>query len=249
MGNGLSTRREFLKKAGMAGAFVTLGGLAEPLLGGATKVFAATGESTQEIINYALTAEQLATTFYYTGINSHLGIVTNAGNKPYLQAALAAEYYHVQLLSGAGAQSLVGETPSFYFPSGTFTKPDTFLAVLDALETAFIEAYLEAIYQFASNGRDDLAELAGQILGVESEHRVLGRQIAGFNAPNNLLLETAAPSGTTVAGVGQALFPFVSQSSNNPDGPYMMPTQDQITAAVGNVLMASPAPAGKPGKK
>lgn len=228
-----TTRRDFLKKAGFVGAAVTFGGLAEPLLGGTSTVFAATGESTQEIINYALTAEQLATTFYWHGRYSDLGAVTNSDNLPYLKAAIIEENYHAQLLAKSGAKSLAGSSPKFWFPQNTFKDPNVFLAVLDALETAFIEAYLAAIYQFSLNGRADLAELAGQILGVEAEHRVLGRVISQHSIPNNLGLEKAPPKGATVAKVATALVPFLSKTSTNPDGPWYLVSQDAIESGGG----------------
>lgn len=235
MGETRSTRRDFLKKTGMMGAAVTLGAMAEPLLGGA-KVFAATGESTQEIINLALTAEQLATTFYWHGRYSNLGTVTNQSNLPYLQAAILEENYHAQLLKKAGAKSLAGGEPRFWFPQNTFKDEKVFLAVLDALETAFIEAYLAAIYQFSLNGRSDLAVLAGQILGVEAEHRAMGREIANANVPNNLLLEKAPAKGATVADVAKALVPFLSKTSSNPDGPWYLVSEADIIRAGGNVI-------------
>lgn len=233
-----STRRNFLKQAGIMGAAVTLGGVMEPVLG-TTKAFASAGESTQEIINLALTAEQLATTFYWHGRYSNLGVVTNSDNLPYIQAAVLEENYHAYLLANAGAKSLAGSEPKFWFPKNTFSDPNVFLAVLDALETAFIEAYLAAIYQFGLNGRADLAELAGQILGVEAEHRALGRVInTNIKVPNNLLLEKAPPKGSTVANVAQALVPFLSQTSSNPDGPWWLVEEKDIIAAGGGWINA-----------
>lgn len=229
-----TTRREFLKKAGFMGAAATMGGLAEPLLAGPTKVFAATmAESTQEIINLALTAEQLATTFYYTGVkSSKLTMTNNQDNQPYVRAAIEEEWFHAELLASAGAKSVVGNHPKFYFPKGTFDSDAAFIGVLEALETAFIEAYLAAIYQFSMNGRTDLAQLAGQIMGIEAEHRVMGRVILNKSVPNNLTLEKAPPKGATVADVAKALVPFLSQSKTNPDGPFWMPTKAEIKIAV-----------------
>jgi len=235
-----TSRRGFLKKAGLAGATVALGGMAAPLLTPTGAMADSSTESVTEILGYAVTAEQLATTFYYTGIGAAASLPqsTNSGNVPYLQAALGAEYFHVQLLTGAGGTSLVGDTPSFYFPPGTFSNDTNFLAVLNALETAFIEAYLAAVYQFTAQGQNDLAQIAGEILGVESEHRVLGKQIltdfTTLKVPNNLVLEEA--NGTSVATVAKALIPFLSANQFNGEstGPYVMPTQSQVAAAVGN---------------
>ncbi|MCY0874762.1 MAG: ferritin-like domain-containing protein [Firmicutes bacterium] len=235
MATNTTNRREFLKKAGIVGAAVTLGGLAEPVMG-VVPAFAATGEPTTEIINYALTAEQLATTFYYTALHHGrtLPMTNNQDNQPYIRAALDEEFYHATLLSNAGAVSVAGIHPKFYFPNGTFANDSTFVAVLEALETAFIEAYLAGIYQFATNGRNDLAVLAGQIMGIEAEHRVLGRVILNKSVPNNLSLEQAPPSGSTVASVAKALVPFLSKGKHT-DGPYALPTDQQIVSAVAGV--------------
>lgn len=235
-----TTRRDFLKKAGFVGATLAVGGIAEPLLA-PMKAFADTTsvESISSILGYALTAEQLATTFYFTGIQSGKALpqTTNAGNLPYLQAALDAENVHANIMQNAGGVSLAGSSPQFYFPTGTFSNDENFLGVLNALETAFIEAYLAAIYQFGLNSRYDLAQLAGEILGVESEHRVLGKQIltdfTSLLVPNNLYMEKA--DGTSVATVAKALIPFLSanQFNGSSTGPYALPSQSQISAAVG----------------
>jgi hypothetical protein len=222
-----STRRHFLKQAGLLGAAVAVGNFAA--IG--TGAFAATGgETVASIIAAALTAERLATTFYYTGLHSPIGAVVNSSNKPYLQGALGAEYYHVQLLTGAGATSPYEQ---FYFPSGTFSTGGNFLNVLEALEVTFIKAYLAAVYQFGGPLKQPaLAQLAAEIMGVEAEHRVLGHQIAGLNVPNDFYLEWA--DGTSVANVATALTPFVTgKFAGGSVGPYKMPTQGQVTAAVG----------------
>lgn len=244
------------------GAAVALGAMAEPLLGISGQAFAATSgpfEPIPQILGLALTAEQLATTFYYTGIYSTATLPqsTNAGNIPYLQAALDSENFHAQLLQNAGGVSVAGPNPMFYFPQGTFASDTSFLGVLEALETAFIAAYLAAIYQFGIQGRSDLAQVAGEIMGVEAEHRVLGRQIltdfTALKVPNNLLLEQS--EGTSVAAVAQALIPFLSPNnfSGASDGPYALPPQTAITGAVGsntginpNTSSSSPTP-GMPG--
>lgn len=246
-----TSRRMFLKQAGVASAVIAFGSMAGSVLG-AGRARADSAEPISEILGLALTAEQLATTFYYTGIQSasRLPQVGSAGNLPYLQAALDAENYHAQLLATAGGVSVAGSQPQFYFPAGTFTSDTNFLGVLDALETTFIEAYLAAIYQFTAQGRNDLAQVAGEILGVEAEHRVLGRQIltdfTALKVPNNLLLEKA--DGTSVAKIAGALGPFLSanQFGGSSVGPYGLPTQAQITSAVGGNAGTDPNAPGMP---
>ena len=75
------------------------------------------------------------------------------------------------------------------------------LAIGERLENIFIGAYLGAVKTGASTGTSlgaFVAEAAAQILGVECEHRVLIRDIAGEDPPNDRFYEgdiAAPPSG------------------------------------------------------
>jgi hypothetical protein len=250
-------RRGFLKAGGAlggAGALMATGGFSF------SRAFASGGtatDTTLDILNAALTAEQLATTFYYQGVagprSSNLGSIHNANNLNYFQAALYQEYQHASIFSSLGATTLAGKdasgTPQFYFPAGSFKNSAAYLGVLDALETAFIGAYLAAIGEWAGDSSPalaqtygftgpQLAKIAGQFMGTEAEHRVLGRVTSGANPPNNLILEAApytqvgSPTNTNGTAVG-ALLPFVTGSgfAGGAEGPYSLPTNAQVTAA------------------
>ncbi len=249
LGASLTGRRQFLKGAAAAGAGIALAGsLPLKALAAAT-----TTDTVQTIINTALIAEQLATTFYYTGLTTPavvgtsnlagtLGTVSspsadgNAGNVAYFQAALDQENKHAAALAKAGATST---QQGFYFPATAFqslgytSTVGTFLWVLDHLETAFIGAYLAAVSSFSTLGHADLAQLAGQILGVESEHRALGRVVAGDDPANNVTLEVA--SFTTVGDAGAALAPYLTGKGFTGAATALiaLPTQAQITTLVG----------------
>ena len=144
----------------------------------------------------------------------------NPGNVRFLQAALDAELKHANSLIKAGAHSTISR---FYFPAGTFSPtcatgqictlgtsddPNTFLGVLDTLETAFVGAYLVAVREFVTLGYPQLAEVAANIVGVESEHRALGRVIADAEPSNNLTLE-GMPFGC-IGDAAAALHPFLT---------------------------------------
>lgn len=204
------TRGRFLKATGGTVAFTALfGGLAGPALAQGTDP-----DTTTSIINAALTAEQIATSFYYQGVAGpsapRLGPVHNNNNLNYFQAALWQEYQHTQILSGPpiGATSLTGSTaPTLYFPNGTFDNAGSFLSLLNTLENAFIGAYLAAVNYWATTSQPVFAAAAAQIMGVEAEHRALGRVASGSNPPNNLVLEDALFA--SVSAAVPVLLPFV----------------------------------------
>jgi hypothetical protein len=245
----MSDRRNFLRKAGLVTgnvALLTFGGLT-----GLSKASAQGGgsnpDTTQDIINAAYTAEQLATTFYYLGLLAaqldYLPNVSNPANLNYFQAALFQEYTHASIFASLGAVSIAGSTPMFYFPTGAFQNENTFFNVLDALETAFIGAYTAAVGSWAGDAplavsstgsftAPQLAKVAAQILGTEAEHRALGRVANNINPPNNLILERApytevgSLKNLTGTAVG-ALAPFVTGGKGF-TGPYAMPSKTHV---------------------
>lgn len=244
-------RRRFLKGAGLAG----LGAAAATLTMG--NVFtlraATTADTVSEILTAALIAEDLATTFYYNGLigpviqdvnlagsggsANNVASNGNAGNVNYLQAALSEEISHADLLRRLLAGSPGSSIPSpskdpvqtFYFPAGSFGALGPFLGLLDALESAFIGAYMTAVEEFATRGAESaakpgsspfnprqlayFAKVASSILGVESEHRVLGRVIGNENPANNLCYERTDGLKTVYNGSYSAvvaLTPFLT---------------------------------------
>lgn len=253
------------------------------------------GDTAQQIFTAALIAEDLATTFYYNVLTGPVimdpslagtgGSATttasdgNDGNVQYLRAALAEEITHANLL-----RSLIGGTAAahdpvqtFYLPGGAFTTLSTFLAVLDALESAFIGAYLNATLEFAQMAADSVnppvrahvdhngtpytstqleyfAEVAASIMGVEAEHRVLGRVIGNENPANNLNYEqtdglTSVYNGSNSAVA--ALTPFLAPGAGL--SPYALSTALAgapaiIVATTGGIPPAPGAPPTK-GKK
>jgi hypothetical protein len=212
------------------------------------------GDTAQQIFTAALIAEDLATTFYYNvlvgpvimdpnlagtgGSATVTAMDGNDGNVQYLRAALAEEIIHANLLRSLIGGSAASGDPvqTFYLPADAFTTLSTFLTVLNALESAFIGAYLNASLEFAQMAADSVnpparrqvdntgkpytsaqleyfAEVAASIMGVESEHRVLGRVIGGMEPANNLNYEqtdglTSVYNGATSAVA--ALTPFLA---------------------------------------
>jgi len=249
-------RRKLFRQAGMFGFGTAVSGLAlsgTPAKAQANSYQAA--DTVTELFTAFLIAEDLATTFYYNilsgsvmtdpnlagpgGSAAKITGAGNFGNVNYLTAALVQEIGHAnyfrQLLTGSTGGAGSDPYQTFYFPPTAFTTLSETLAILNALENAFIGAYLnliqELVYKASAakagtlTGADakysaaeytSLAAAASTILGIEAEHRVLGRVIGNNNPANNLSYEqtdglTSIYNGPTSAVV--ALTPFLSQST------------------------------------
>jgi hypothetical protein len=206
-----------------------------------------TKDTPAEIFTAALIAEDLATTFYYNGLvgpviqdpnlagpggtATHVTASGNFGNVDYLRAALSEEITHANLFRALLGISGPASDPvqTFYFPTGIFDTLTPFIATLEALENAFIGAYLAAIHEFARMAAvagtgstptwEQLtyySEVAGAILGVESEHRVLGRVISNSNPANNRNYELVDGINSVYNGTHSAvaaLTPFLTAST------------------------------------
>ena len=129
-----------------------------------------------QILSIAATAEQLAVTFYTNAIANAKALGISGTNLVYLKAAVIEEQIHQNFLVAAGGTAL---TSTFSFPKAgmTFTDLPTFVDTLNTLETAFVAAYLAAVSEFSQYNQPRLAQIAAQILAIESEHRALGRTL------------------------------------------------------------------------
>jgi hypothetical protein len=155
--------------------------------------------------NAAVGAERIGIAFYNNalgmvspfGVPSDLakGTLLNSAHRKYFQAAANQEDTHRAVLQSLG---LDFSLTVFRFPAGTFDSAAAMLAFGEQLESVFIGAYLGAIKVAASATNSFIAETAAQIVGIECEHRVLIRDIAGENPPNDRFFEgdAGAPSST-----------------------------------------------------
>jgi Ferritin-like domain len=199
-----------------------------------------------QIFTAALIAEDLATTFYYNGLVGAVlqdpnlagpgGTVTHApkgdqDNVNYIRAALFEESTHANLFRDLLGISGAANDPvqTFYFPAGTFDTLGPFIGTLEALENAFIGAYLAAIREFArmaavaGTGSDFtsaelsyFAQVSAAIMGIECEHRVLGRDIESATPANNRNYEAVDGIRTVYNGSHSAvtaLTPFLTAST------------------------------------
>ena len=113
--NAAATRSTLLRRGGLIAGGVALLAMIQPI--SFPEAFAQSAgcpESTTDILNAALTAEQLATTFYHqalVGGPPRLQVVQDEEKRPYFQAALWEEFQHAALFSSVGAKSLAGPSP------------------------------------------------------------------------------------------------------------------------------------------
>ncbi|HEX9038996.1 MAG TPA: ferritin-like domain-containing protein [Ktedonobacterales bacterium] len=203
-----STRRAFMTRLMAVGGGVALGaGVGGGLLlqSGRSVAHAAT-DPVIEFGNAAVGAERIAVAFYANALGESspygvasdeaMGTLLNSAHRMYFSAARGQEQTHQDTLVNLG---LSFPYSVFRFPAGTFGGASAMLAFGEALENIFIGAYLGAIKAAAAETNTFIAEAAAQILGVECEHRVLIRDIAGDNPPNNRLFEgDLSSNGSTV---------------------------------------------------
>jgi Ferritin-like domain len=186
------TRRGILKRA-------AVGAVAASAFGPVAGAFAqtATADSAKTVIDTAITAEALAVT-YLTGLVENASATGVTKFVDVLKAANAAEYDHYKALKTLGAKPL---TTKFWAPNDFF-KPGNVFPTIEVAETLFIDAYLIGTTTFAKAGKADLARYAGEILGVEAEHRALAR-FAQNKLPNNVGFESYHIK--SMAGIVRAL--------------------------------------------
>ena len=285
LANSTLDRRNFFRKAGMFGLGAAVSGLA--LKGTPAKAQNnpyQIQDTIEELFTAFLIAEDLAATFYYNGLIGGViqdpnlagpgGTATNvsvggqADNVNYLQAALIQEIEHSNLfralLTGSATGAASDPYTTFYFPAGTFATLTPFLSILNALENAFIGAYMnlvqEASYKAAAAAAGTLtgadakysakeyqyfALVAGSILGVEAEHRVLGRDIGGMDPADNYNFErtdglTSIFNGPNSAVV--ALMPFLAPSANFSEAHTLAPALANYRIVTQGVTVGGPLP-------
>jgi hypothetical protein len=236
----VASRRRFMSALGAVGAGVAASSLLAACSKSTTEP-SSSGSSAAldlQIISAAATAEALASVMYDNIIKTSPAYASLAGiaadDQAYLVAGRQQEAIHYATLVGAGAKPL---TLNFYFPTGMFSDPTgaTTINTLITLEDAFIAAYLIGVRDLST---DALKTLAGQILGIECEHRALGRVIANdlalgattglsgapesvvppMHAPNNLAFERTFSSALPdIAHVVTALGPFTTAGASGFD--------------------------------
>jgi rubrerythrin len=160
-----------------------------------------------EILNLALTAEYLATDIYYkVALCGFDGLV-----KEYIDAARDQENEHVLALQSTirALGGTVAKRPEFAYPVQFNSKTQIpVLRVMNALEDAFVGAYLGALPLIQNK---DVLAAAGAIMGNEATHRCLIRQsrinlgdttVTGLQVGNDRAYEKAITPAQALAAVG-----------------------------------------------
>jgi ferritin-like protein len=202
----VTTRRKFMSRLLAAGGGAAIGGA---FVGRIQSVFASTDTDVVDFGNAAVGAERIGIAFYANALGTPTafgvtsdqakGTLLNSAHRVYFNAARNQETSHLGTLQSLQF-GLKFPFSVFSFPAGTFDSASNMLAFGEKLEDVFIGAYLGAIKvaaaDFDSTGTF-VAEAAAQIMGIECEHRVLIRDIAGLNPPNDRFYEgdVGSPSG------------------------------------------------------
>lgn len=180
------TRRWLLKRAAAGAAVAGSVGLLDPVASAFARTGrAASSDSPQKIGVTAATAEAFAVTYLGAVLQKTRGTLPKDVHAV-LAAAQFEEFKHLEFLRSAGFKPL---THKFYLPDALFGPGLKHVAaVIETAETLFINAYLIGITVFAQNGNPTVARYAGEILGVEAEHRALARFVQG-KLPDNVAFE------------------------------------------------------------
>jgi hypothetical protein len=192
-----TTRAQFLRRAGGSGLALVAGGSVLGLAQGSA--LAATSSGDIAIAKLAATAELLAIDFYTKAIASKQ---IKSDELSYLGGALGNEQAHYAALKGVlGSATPKGLT--FKYPAGAFASRHSIGTLGQALETAFVGAYMGAVTALQSN---TLKGVAAEIGACESRHLSVLTNIAA----NSIIPAPNLPEVLTAAAATKALTPFIA---------------------------------------
>jgi hypothetical protein len=191
-----TTRAAFLSRGAKGGLALVAGGSVLAMTNG--PAFGSVAADT-DIAKLAATAELLAIDFYTRSIRSRKLTGSEAS---YLAAALQNEKDHYKALAGVLGRA-APKNLRFKFPAGTFGSARSIGRTGQALETAFVGAYLGAVKALKSN---DLKAVAAQIGNNESRHLAILSNIAA----GTIVSGPSFPKALTAAQATRAVTPFLA---------------------------------------
>ena len=191
-----TTRSQFLARGAKGGLALVAGGAVLGLAEG-TAFGAVTADT--DIAKLAATAELLAIDFYGHAIASKQ---LKGDELAYLAGARENEQAHYAALKGV-LKSATPKNLKFKYPSSAFASRKSIGMLGEALETAFVGAYMGAVVSLQSN---ELKAVAAEIGACESRHlSVLTNIAAGVIVPAPNL-----PKVLTAAQATAAVSPFLA---------------------------------------
>jgi hypothetical protein len=192
-----TSRAAFLSRGAKGGLALVAGGSLLALAQGGPAFGTVSADS--DIAKLAATAELLAIDFYKRAIASKKFKGDELG---YMGAALGNEQAHYEALAGVLGKA-APKGLRFKYPRGSFMSAKSIGGLGQALETAFVGAYMGAVIALKSN---ELKGVAAQIGANESRHlSVLTNIAAGRIVP-----APALPQVYTAAQATKAVSPFVA---------------------------------------
>ena len=192
-----TSRALFLSRGARGGIALVAGGSVLAATTGAA--FGAVTADT-DIAKLAATAELLAIDFYSKALASNK---FSGAEQAYMAAALQNEKDHYKALAGV-LKSAAPKGLAFTYPAGTFASGKSIGRLGQALETAFVGAYLGAVTALKSN---DLKGVAATIGANESRHLAILSNIAA----GTIVSGPSFPKALTAAKATAAVTPFVKK--------------------------------------
>ena len=187
-----TTRAQFLARSAKGGLALVAAG---SLLGLAEGTALGAASADADIAKLAATAELLAIDFYTRAIDSKQ---LKGDELAYLAGARDNERAHYAALKGV-LKSATPKNLHFKYPAHAFASRKSIGMLGEALETAFVGAYMGAVTSLQSN---ELKAVAAEIGACESRHlSVLTNIAAGVivPAPNLPKVRTAAQATAAVS--------------------------------------------------
>jgi hypothetical protein len=191
-----TTRAQFLSRGARGGLALVAGGALLGLAEG-TALGAATADT--DIAKLAATAELLAIDFYSQAIKSGK---LKGDELAYLAGAKANEQAHYAALKGV-LGTAAPKNLMFKYPAGAFASRKSIGTLGQALETAFVGAYMGAVTALKSN---ELKGVAAEIGACESRHLSVLTNIAA----NAIVPAPNLPKVLTAAQATAAVSPFLA---------------------------------------
>jgi hypothetical protein len=190
-----TTRAAFLTRGAKGGVALVAGG---SVLAATTGVAMGAATTDTDIAKLAATAELLAIDFYGRAIASKKFGGAELG---YMAAALQNEKDHYKALAGV-LKAAAPKGLDFTYPAGTFASATSIGKLGQALETAFVGAYLGAVTALKSN---DLKGVAASIGANESRHLAILSNIAA----GTIVSGPSFPKALTAPQAKAAVTPFL----------------------------------------